>query len=213
MVDVVKCSSKLVVYNKDRISYTIIIENNEQEVATDVIIKDFLPTGTTYIKNTFTVDGVVISNVDLVTGVNIGDVNVGSLIEVNLEVLVQAENTPIILTNIATLAYNYSGGQGTANSNEELIFVANGATQKQLLNFINYIAERFAVEVCDIVIPQVKEKMAESLGDAIQLIEDKLCRCENKDIVSAEALCEHIKVIINEKFLKCYCCKNKATSK
>jgi hypothetical protein len=81
------------------------------------------------------------------------------------------------------------------------------------LNFINYIAERFAVEVCDIVIPQVKEKMAESIEDAIQMIEDKFCGCENKDILSAEALCEHMKIIINKKFLKCCCCKNRATSK
>ncbi|MEG2840579.1 MAG: hypothetical protein RR886_04440 [Cellulosilyticaceae bacterium] len=91
---------------QDQIVYTIAITNEGNVEATDLIMTDTLPPHVAYVPNTFTLNGVVKSNVDLVAGVPLGNLAVGATDIVQMTVNVIDDSVSIV-NNRGNIQYNY----------------------------------------------------------------------------------------------------------
>ena len=61
----------------DTLTYTVTLTNNGNSSAQNVIFTDTMPSGTTFIANTFSINGVPQSGANPVNGVNIGPITAG----------------------------------------------------------------------------------------------------------------------------------------
>ncbi|MGL6108170.1 beta strand repeat-containing protein, partial [Romboutsia sp.] len=124
-------SSIIKVVNKDfaiigdELTYTISIPNTGTTNANSVIFIDTIPTGTIYVPNSFTVNGVVKSGVSpQPPGVNIGTIPSGETFKVTFKVTVNTIPSPNNVLNSATTTFIYqvdpsvvTSTTGSANSN------------------------------------------------------------------------------------------------
>ena len=109
----------------DTITYTITIVNTGNISANAIIFKDTIPTGTTFVANSFTLNGVVKSGVSPAPpGINIGTIPAGGISTVSFKVTVNTIPTPNRITNTATTTFTFqvdpsvtTATSGTANSN------------------------------------------------------------------------------------------------
>lgn len=103
---VTKTTDKSEVQKKNQIIYTITIVNEGNVPATDLILTDYLPPQVRYTPNTFTLNGTLISNVDLVAGVPLGNLAVGATDIVQLTVDIIDDRDPIV-SNRGNIQYFY----------------------------------------------------------------------------------------------------------
>jgi uncharacterized repeat protein (TIGR01451 family) len=89
------------------ITYTTTITNAGTIDVTNVIFKDPVPNGTTFIPNSFTVNDVPILGADPNVGVNIGTLAAGQSVEVSFKVTFDFIPCPPILKNKATIQYDF----------------------------------------------------------------------------------------------------------
>ena len=71
----------------DTLTYTVALTNNGNSSAQNVIFTDTVPSGTTFIANTFSINGVPQSE-DPSNGVNIGIITAGTTVTVSFQVTV-----------------------------------------------------------------------------------------------------------------------------
>ncbi|WP_240545798.1 DUF7507 domain-containing protein [Paenibacillus artemisiicola] len=93
------------------VTYTVVVANSGT-IAANTTFTDNIPAGSTFVANSFTVNGVVQSGANPATGVNIGSVPAGGSRTVTFQVLVNSLPSPPQLTDQATAAYTYSPPDG-----------------------------------------------------------------------------------------------------
>jgi uncharacterized repeat protein (TIGR01451 family) len=91
----------------DVIEYTIVIENNGEVDAQNIVIKDKLPKYVVLIPGTFKVDGVIVNSVNLEKGVVIGDIEVNETVTIIYKVKVVGTACNAKLVNAASAKFMY----------------------------------------------------------------------------------------------------------
>ncbi|WP_446686397.1 DUF7507 domain-containing protein [Paenibacillus planticolens] len=103
------------------VTYTLQIANTGN-IGAAMTVTDNIPAGTSFVANSFKVNGVVISGANPVTGVNIGTVAAGGSSNVTFDVLINSLPSPPQLVNSANSTYTFQPPDGrtisgTAGSN------------------------------------------------------------------------------------------------
>ncbi|MED3271938.1 cell surface protein [Bacillus thuringiensis serovar silo] len=135
----------------DTITYTVSIQNNGNTNATNVNFSDPVPTGTTFVENSFAVNGNTIPGANPNNGVNIGTVSAGSSLTVTFQVIVTSTPPSNPITNVASIQYAFIVDPtsppvtGTINSNSASTQI-NNATVTTVLQ-----ANRSIVSIGDII--------------------------------------------------------------
>lgn len=88
ILSAVKTASTAFANIGDTITYTVLIQNSGNTNATNVNFSDLIPAGTTFVENSFTVNGSTIPGANPNSGVNIGTVSAGSSLTVTFQVIV-----------------------------------------------------------------------------------------------------------------------------
>lgn len=135
----------------DTITYTVSIQNNGNTNATNVNFSDPVPTGTTFVENSFAVNGSTIPGANPNNGVNIGTVSAGSSLTVTFQVIVTSTPPSNPITNVASIQYAFIVDPasppvtGTINSNSASTQI-NNATVTTVLQ-----ANRSIVSIGDVI--------------------------------------------------------------
>ncbi|MBK4740108.1 DUF7507 domain-containing protein [Bacillus cereus] len=135
----------------DTITYTVSIQNNGNTNATNVNFSDPVPTGTTFVENSFAVNGNTIPGANPNNGVNIGTVSAGSSLTVTFQVIVTSTPPSNPITNVASIQYAFIVDPasppvtGTINSNSASTQI-NNATVTTVLQ-----ANRSIVSIGDVI--------------------------------------------------------------
>ncbi|QWH65733.1 DUF11 domain-containing protein [Bacillus wiedmannii] len=136
---------------EDTITYTVLIQNSGNTNATNVNFSDLIPAGTTFVENSFTVNGSTIPGANPNNGVNIGTVNAGSSLTATFQVIVTSTPPSNPITNVASIQYEFIVDPasppvtGTINSNSASTQI-NNATVTTVLE-----ANRTIVSTLDII--------------------------------------------------------------
>lgn len=116
----------------DLLSYTIAMTNTGNITATQVVFRDTIPNGTTYVIGSVTVNGAGAVGTPS-TGVNVGDIAAGGTSVLSFQVVIVTLPNPNPIPNQGSVNYTYTinqttGGQGSggAVSNVVTTFVAEG---------------------------------------------------------------------------------------
>ncbi|MGN4558376.1 DUF7507 domain-containing protein [Bacillus cereus group sp. MYBK5-2] len=96
----------------DTVTYTITFQNVGNINATDVIITDPTPAGTTFIPNSVTINGVSSPGANPNSGVNVGTVTPGQIVTLTYQVTVTALPPDGIIKNTATVTYTFQPNPG-----------------------------------------------------------------------------------------------------
>lgn len=114
---VVKSSPSTAVSIGDIITYTTVITNTGIDAVTNVVFTDPLPTGTTFIAGSVTVDGAPRPGTGPSSGVAIGTIPQGSSVNVSFNVTVTSLPSPNLLNNQSTVSFTSGTFSGTSLSN------------------------------------------------------------------------------------------------
>ncbi|OFD47158.1 DUF11 domain-containing protein [Bacillus mycoides] len=135
----------------DTITYTVIIQNNGNTNATNLNFSDIIPAGTTFVENSFSVNGSTIPGANPNNGVNIGTVNADSSLTVTFQVIVTSTPPSNPITNVASIQYAFIVDPtappvtGTISSNSASTQI-NNATVTTVLE-----ANRTIVSIGDVI--------------------------------------------------------------
>lgn len=91
----------------DTITYTVLIQNSGNTNATNLNFSDLIPAGTTFVENSFSVNGSTIPGANPNNGVNIGTVNADSSLTVTFQVIVTSTPPSNPITNVASIQYAF----------------------------------------------------------------------------------------------------------
>lgn len=91
----------------DVITYTVTITNDGDLDAYNVVLKDELPKEVTIVPGCFSIDGVIVNEVELDKGINIGDIPVKGEMVVSYQVIVTSTNCRGWMENKAYVTFNY----------------------------------------------------------------------------------------------------------
>ncbi|MDF9553615.1 DUF11 domain-containing protein, partial [Bacillus cereus] len=89
----------------DILTYTVVLTNNGNSSAQNVIFTDTVPSVTTFIANTFSINGVPQSGADPSNGVNIGTITAGTTVTVSFQVTVTSLPTQNPIVNFSSTSY------------------------------------------------------------------------------------------------------------
>ncbi|PFI22784.1 DUF7507 domain-containing protein [Bacillus cereus] len=89
----------------DTLTYTVTLTNNGNSSAQNVIFTDTMPSGTTFIANTFSINGISQSGANPANGVNIGPITAGSTVNVSFQVNVTSLPTENPIVNFSSTSY------------------------------------------------------------------------------------------------------------
>ncbi|MCQ6355135.1 DUF7507 domain-containing protein [Bacillus cereus] len=135
----------------DTITYTVLIQNSGNTNATNLNFSDIIPAGTTFVENSFSVNGSTIPGANPNNGVNIGTVNADSSLTVTFQVIVTSTPPSNPITNVASIQYAFIVDPtappvtGTISSNSASTQI-NNATVTTVLE-----ANRTIVSIGDVI--------------------------------------------------------------
>ncbi|QWH11375.1 DUF11 domain-containing protein [Bacillus mycoides] len=135
----------------DTITYTVLIQNSGNTNATNLNFSDIIPAGTTFVENSFSVNGITIPGANPNNGVNIGTVNADSSLTVTFQVIVTSTPPSNPITNVASIQYAFIVDPtappvtGTISSNSASTQI-NNATVTTVLE-----ANRTIVSIGDVI--------------------------------------------------------------
>ncbi|EJP95938.1 DUF7507 domain-containing protein [Bacillus cereus] len=135
----------------DTITYTVLIQNSGNTNATNLNFSDLIPVGTTFVENSFAVNGSTIPGANPNNGVNIGTISAGSSLTVTFQVIVTSTPPSNPITNVASIQYAFIVDPaappvtGTINSNSASTQI-NNATVTTVLQ-----ANRTIVSIGDVI--------------------------------------------------------------
>lgn len=89
----------------DTLTYTVTLTNNGNSSAQNVIFTDTVPSGTTFIANTFSINGIPQSDANPVNGVNIGPIMAGTTVTVSFQVTVTSLPIENPIVNFSSTSY------------------------------------------------------------------------------------------------------------
>ncbi|PFC90107.1 cell surface protein [Bacillus anthracis] len=107
ILSAVKTASTAFANIGDTITYTVLIQNSGNTNATNVNFSDLIPAGTTFVENSFTVNGNTIPGANPNSGVTIGTVSAGSSLTVTFQVIVTSTPPSNPITNVASIQYAF----------------------------------------------------------------------------------------------------------
>ncbi|HHK5531168.1 TPA: beta strand repeat-containing protein, partial [Bacillus paranthracis] len=107
ILSAVKTASTAFANIGDTITYTVLIQNSGSTNATNVNFSDLIPAGTTFIENSFAVNGSTIPGANPNNGVNIGTVSTNSSLTVTFQVIVTSTPPSNPITNVASVQYEF----------------------------------------------------------------------------------------------------------
>ncbi|MDA1801059.1 DUF7507 domain-containing protein [Bacillus cereus group sp. BY6-1LC] len=151
ILSAVKTASTAFANIGDTITYTVLIQNSGNTNATNVNFSDLIPAGTTFVENSFTVNGNTIPGANPNSGVTIGTVSAGSSLTVTFQVIVTSTPPSNPITNVASIQYAFIVDPaappvtGTINSNSASTQI-NNATVTTILE-----ANRTIVSIGDVI--------------------------------------------------------------
>ncbi|ACM12078.1 MULTISPECIES: DUF7507 domain-containing protein [Bacillus cereus group] len=151
ILSAVKTASTAFANIGDTITYTVLIQNSGNTNATNVNFSDLIPAGTTFVENSFTVNGNTIPGANPNSGVTIGTVSAGSSLTVTFQVIVTSTPPSNPITNVASIQYAFIVDPaappvtGTITSNSASTQI-NNATVTTILE-----ANRTIVSTLDII--------------------------------------------------------------
>lgn len=111
-VNVTKSANVSGTVQGDTIIYTVAISNTGTASATDVVLTDALPQGTTFVAGSVTVNGTARPTNNIVTGVPLGTLAFGTTITVVYRVVVTSVPSPQVLVNTANAAFTFQSVAG-----------------------------------------------------------------------------------------------------
>ncbi|MED4447153.1 cell surface protein [Bacillus cereus] len=135
----------------DTITYTVLIQNSGNTNATNVNFSDPVPAGTTFVENSFAVNGSTIPGANPNNEVNIGTISSDSSLTVTFQVIVTSTPPSNPITNVASIQYTFIVDPasppvtGTINSNSASTQI-NNATVTTVLQ-----ANRSIVSIGDVI--------------------------------------------------------------
>ncbi|QWU44445.1 DUF11 domain-containing protein [Bacillus sp. NP247] len=91
----------------DTITYTVLIQNSGNTNATNLNFSDLIPAGTTFVENSFSVNGSIIPGANPNNGVNIGTVSTNSSLTVTFQVIVTSTPPSNPITNVASIPFTF----------------------------------------------------------------------------------------------------------
>lgn len=114
----------------DILTYTVKIDNNGTILVSDVVFKDILPSGLTFVAGSVKVNGVSQPTYNPNTGFNLGAMLILASHTVTFEAEVTSLPTPNTVSNYATTTFNYLvivpiSGSATSNTVTTIINVSN----------------------------------------------------------------------------------------
>ncbi|HDR7856665.1 TPA: DUF11 domain-containing protein, partial [Bacillus paranthracis] len=151
ILSAVKTASTAFANIGDTITYTVLIQNSGNTNATNLNFSDLIPAGTTFVENSFAVNGSTIPGANPNNGVNIGTVNASSSLTVTFQVIVTSTPPSNPVTNVASIQYAFIVDPaappiiGTITSNSASTQI-NNATVTTVLE-----ANRTIVSIGDII--------------------------------------------------------------
>ncbi|OUA69215.1 cell surface protein, partial [Bacillus thuringiensis serovar thailandensis] len=151
ILSAVKTASTAFANIGDTITYTVLIQNSGNTNATNLNFSDLIPAGTTFVENSFAVNGSTIPGANPNNGVNIGTVNASSSLTVTFQVIVTSTPPSNPITNVASIQYAFIVDPaappiiGTITSNSASTQI-NNATVTTVLE-----ANRTIVSIGDII--------------------------------------------------------------
>ncbi|MBN1040378.1 DUF11 domain-containing protein, partial [Clostridium botulinum] len=92
----------------DVLTYTIVINNSGNVPANNVVFKDTIPNGTTFVTDSVTLNGATLAGSNPGSGVNIGTVNPNSVQTLTFKVTVSTIPSPNPIPNSGTVTYNFT---------------------------------------------------------------------------------------------------------
>ncbi|WP_270394775.1 cell surface protein, partial [Bacillus paranthracis] len=107
ILSAVKTASTAFANIGDTITYTVLIQNSGNTNATNLNFSDLIPAGTTFVENSFAVNGSTIPGANPNNGVNIGTVNASSSLTVTFQVIVTSTPPSNPITNVASIQYAF----------------------------------------------------------------------------------------------------------
>ncbi|WP_019912177.1 DUF7507 domain-containing protein [Paenibacillus sp. HW567] len=117
LLSVTKAASSAAVVNGDLITFTLTVVNNTQTLATNVILTDLVPEGTSFISGSVTLQGIPLPGADPAAGIPIGNLDAGLSAVVAFQVQVTNPGTAAQLSNQGIVNYTIAGISGSAASN------------------------------------------------------------------------------------------------
>ncbi|MGL5675379.1 MAG: SPOCS domain-containing protein [Cellulosilyticaceae bacterium] len=134
-ITVTKTADKVTASYSSIITYTIEVANTGDLDAYSVSFKDIIPTCLTFIPNSFTVDGIVVNDVNLAQGVDLGTLLSRDTVVLTYQGRVSSP-TGCEICNTAFVEYEYvqlNGVTGTKLSNASTVCVESRMSFKQLM--------------------------------------------------------------------------------
>ena len=89
----------------DTLTYTVALTNNGNSSAQNVIFTDTMPSGTAFIADTFSINGILQSGANPVNGVNIGTITAGTTVTISFQVTVTSLPTENPIVNFSSTSY------------------------------------------------------------------------------------------------------------
>ncbi|MGE6309716.1 DUF7507 domain-containing protein [Bacillus cereus] len=135
----------------DTITYTVLIQNSGNTNAANLNFSDLIPAGTTFVENSFSVNGSTIPGANPNNGVNIGTVSTNSSLTVTFQVIVTSTPPSNPISNVASIQYAFIVNPtappvtGTISSNSASTQI-NNATVTTVLE-----ANRTIVSIGDVI--------------------------------------------------------------
>ena len=149
----IKAVDKAFVNVGETVTYTITLNNKGNIAANNIKVTDLIPSGTSLVPNSVTVNGVTQAGVNPQNGVNVGTVVANGVAVITFKVVVNQIPIPNPIPNSATLGYTY-----TIDPSQP-----NGATGSGLTNTVTT-----QVNNSDLSILKEVDKAIASLGDELQ---------------------------------------------
>lgn len=105
----------------DILTYTVVLTNNGNILLSDIVFKDILPNGATFVTGSVTVDGTPQPTFDPNTGFNLGSMLILGTKTVTFQAEVTSLPSPNTIINQATTTFNYLviipvGGNASSNT-------------------------------------------------------------------------------------------------
>lgn len=112
----------------DTVTYTVSIMNTGNVTANNLIIKDTIPTGTTFVPGSVTINGAGQTGVNPQTGVNLGNVGPNQMVVMTFKVIVNTIPTTNPIPNEALASYTYTidpsvPNGGSSNNTSNIVYV------------------------------------------------------------------------------------------
>ncbi len=156
----------------EEITYTVKLINDGTTQLKDIIFKDILPEEVTF-NGVIKVNGNELNGVDLESGVNVGDLEIGEMLIINYTVIVESGSCDGLIENNAFADYTYVSDCGVIGDSSTAI--VSDTVKNNVQNFKQIILnKKFKLEKCNMMsVEDVTGSAKEKISYVIKTYEGK----------------------------------------